>query len=67
LKIARIVTGSVADKVAPTLIASTKGILMDSKGSWAQRNIMIPNVHADMKVPAKAKVNIEPIFRKKFA
>jgi uncharacterized protein YcgI (DUF1989 family) len=64
---ARMVTGSVAESVAPTEIASTKDILRPSRGSLVQRYRITPNVIAEMKVPAKAKVRIVPIFRKKFA
>lgn len=65
LKIARIVTGSVADSVAPTEIASTKLRVMDSMGSSAHSHRMTPSTMAEMKVPAKAKVRMVPIWRKK--
>ena len=61
------VTGSVADRVAPTLIASTKVMLRASNGVSDQTKMMMPSDQAEMKVPAKAKVKMEPMFRKKFA
>lgn len=61
------VTGSVADSVAPTAIASTNESSIDSIGSHAQTYNINPNTTADMKVPAKAKVKIVPIFLKKLA
>lgn len=67
LKMARIVTGSVADSVAPTAIASTNESSIDSIGSHAQTYNIIPNTTAEMKVPAKANVKIVPMFLKKLA
>ena len=67
LKIARIVTGSVADSVAPTDIASTNDIRNPSKGIRVHNQRNNPNTTAEMKVPANAKVRIVPIFRKKLA
>lgn len=64
---ASMVTGSVAESVAPTEIASTKEMLRPSRGSLVQRYSITPSVIADIKVPAKAKVRIVPMFRKKFA
>ena len=64
---ARIVTGSVADRVAPTLKASTNEMLRPSSGIRVHSQRMTPRTMAEMKVPAKAKVRIEPILRKKFA
>jgi hypothetical protein len=65
-KMARMVTGSVADKVAPTDMASTKLIWKPSRDSRVQRKSIIPRTSADMNVPAKAKVRIAPICLKKF-
>jgi hypothetical protein len=67
LKIARIVTGSVADKVAPTEIASTKVISSDFMGIRVYIQRIKPRTIADMNVPANANVRIDPIFRKKLA
>lgn len=64
---ARIVTGSVAESVAPTDMDSTKVIFTPSKLSLVHKKRIIPSTTADIKVPAKAKVNIDPMFRKKFA
>lgn len=58
---ARIVTGSVADNVAPTDMASTKVILRPSRGILVQRYRIRPSTSADMKVPAKANVRMVPI------
>ena len=66
LKIARIVTGSVADKVAPTDMASLK----DISNPWGIRvysHSRKPMTTADKKVPAKANIRIVPIFLKKLA
>jgi hypothetical protein len=60
-----IVTGSVAERVAPTIMASIKSILTASSFNLVQRNKMTPRTTADMKVPAKANVNMEPMLRKK--
>ena len=62
---AKIVTGSVAESVAPTDMASTKLILKPSRGILVHRNSMRPRTRADMKVPAKAKVRIVPMCLKK--
>ena len=67
LKMARIVTGSVADNVAPTDIASTNEILKPSRGIRVHSHRNKPRTIADMKVPAKANVKIVPMLRKKFA
>lgn len=67
LKMARIVTGSVAESVAPTEMASTQVIVRPSKGILVQSQRMSPRETAEIKVPANAKVSIVPIFRKKFA
>ena len=67
LKMARIVTGSVAESVAPTDIASTKDIWNRSSGIRVHTHKNKPKTTADIKVPAKANVRIVPIFRKKFA
>lgn len=64
-KMARMVTGSVADRVAPTDMASTKLIWKPSRGILVQRNRMMPSTRADMNVPANAKVRIAPMCRKK--
>ena len=64
---ARMVTGSVADSVAPTDMASTKERSMDSMGISAHRYKMQPRTTADMNVPTKAKVRMVPIFLKKLA
>ena len=64
---ARIVTGSVAERVAPIERASTKVILNPSRGIRVHRKRINPSTTAEMKVPAKAKVRIVPMFRKKFA
>lgn len=64
---ARIVTGSVADRVAPTEIASTQVMVSPSKGILVHSQRIRPSETAEIKVPAKAKVRMVPIFRKKFA
>lgn len=64
---ARIVTGSVADRVAPTEMASTQVIVSPSKGILVHSQRIRPREMAEMKVPAKAKVKMVPMFRKKFA
>ena len=64
---ARIVTGSVAERVAPIEKASTKDILKPSRGILVQRYRISPSTTAEMNVPAKANVKIVPMFRKKFA
>jgi hypothetical protein len=64
---ARIVTGSVADNVAPTEIASTKVIENPSIGIRVYTHKINPSTIADMNVPANAKVKMEPMFLKKFA
>ena len=64
---ARIVTGSVADSVAPTDIASIHVMLSQSHGILVQTQRMSPRETAEMNVPAKANVRIEPILRKKLA
>lgn len=64
---ARMVTGSVADNVAPTEIASTKEILKPSSGIRVHNHKNKPSTIAEMKVPAKANVKIVPILRKKLA
>ena len=65
LKIARIVTGSVAERVAPTDMASTKLMSSPSSGMRVHRYRMMPRTRAEMKVPAKAKVRMVPMLRKK--
>ena len=67
LKIARMVTGSVAERVAPTDMASTKETSKPSKGIRVQRYRMIPRTRAEIKVPAKAKVRMVPMLWKKLA
>lgn len=67
LNIARIVTGSVADSVAPTEIASTKDILKPSRGIRVHNQRNNPKTTAEMKVPANAKVKMVPRLRKKLA
>lgn len=64
---ARMVTGSVADKVAPTEMASTQEMVRPSKGILVHNQRIRPSETADMKVPAKAKVKIVPMLRKKLA
>lgn len=63
---AKMVTGSVADRVAPTDKASTKvkGI---NPGSICDRNNISPMTTAERNVPAKAKVKMVPRLRKKLA
>ena len=65
LKMARMVTGSVAERVAPIDMASTKLILKPSSGILVHKNSMTPKTTAEMNVPAKAKVRIVPMWRKK--
>jgi uncharacterized protein YcgI (DUF1989 family) len=65
-KMARMVTGSVADRVAPTDMASTKLIWKPSRDNLVQRKRIKPRTSADMNVPAKAKVRIAPMCLKKF-
>ena len=67
LNIAMMVTGSVADSVAPTEIASTKLMASPSSGILVHSHSITPKDTADMNVPAKAKVRIVPMFWKKFA
>lgn len=67
LNMARMVTGSVADNVAPTENASTKVMFKPSRGILVHSQRITPRTTAEMKVPAKANVRIVPIFRKKFA
>jgi hypothetical protein len=67
LKMANIVTGSVAESVAPTEMASTQVMVSPSKGILVHSHRMVPSETAEMKVPAKAKVRIVPIFLKKLA
>lgn len=62
---ARMVTGSVADNVAPTDMASTKEMSSPSSGIRVQRYKIRPSTRAEIKVPANAKVRMVPIFRKK--
>ena len=62
---ARMVTGSVADKVAPTDIASMNDKLIPSRGIRAHKKRMTPSTTAEMKVPAKANVRMVPMLRKK--
>jgi hypothetical protein len=62
---ASIVTGSVAERVAPTIMASMKSMLTLSSLNLVQRNNMTPRTTADINVPAKANVNMEPMLRKK--
>lgn len=64
---ARMVTGSVADNVAPTDIASTKDILKPSRGIRVHNHRKVPRTTAEMKVPANAKVKMVPRLRKKLA
>ena len=61
------VTGSVAERVAPTEIASTQVIVRPSKGTLVHSHSMRPSETAEMKVPAKANVRMAPMLRKKFA
>ena len=67
LNIAIMVTGSVADSVAPTEIASTKLMASPSSGILVHNHSITPRDTADINVPANAKVRIVPMFRKKFA
>jgi hypothetical protein len=67
LKMARIVTGSVAESVAPTEIASTNEMAKPLRGISVQRYKTRPNTRAEINVPANAKVRIVPIFPKKLA
>lgn len=66
LKIERIVTGSVADNVAPTDIASANEMSILSNPKKVQIYNMIPITTADMKVPGMAKIKIDNILLKKF-
>lgn len=63
----KIVTGSVAESVAPTEIASTKLTDKPSRGILVHTHRMRPSDIAEMNVPAKANVNILPMLRKKLA
>lgn len=63
---ARIVTGSVADNVAPTEMASTK-FISNVPGICANSQRINPITTADKKVPAKANVTMMPAFLKKLA
>lgn len=67
LKMAKMVTGSVADRVAPTEIASTQVMLSPSSGILVYSHKMLPMTMAERKVPANANVRIVPMFRKKLA
>jgi hypothetical protein len=62
---ARMVTGSVAESVAPTDMASTKLIWKPSSGILVHRNKIRPSTRADINVPAKAKVRMAPMCLKK--
>lgn len=62
---ARMVTGSVADNVAPTDMASTKLIFTASIGILDHKYRMTASTTAEMNVPANAKVRIVPMLRKK--
>lgn len=64
---ARMVTGSVADNVAPTEMASTQVMVKPSNGTLVHSHKIRPSDTAEMKVPAKAKVKIVPMLRKKLA
>ena len=64
---ARMVTGSVADRVAPTEMASIHDRSSPSSGIRVYSHRIPPMTTADMKVPAKAKVKMVPMFRKKLA
>ena len=63
---ARIVTGSVAESVAPTDNASTNERSIASIGINAQTYRTTARTKAEMKVPAKANVRMVPMCRKKF-
>ena len=67
MKMARIVTGSVAERVAPTEKASTKDMERPSRGIRVHKKRIRPRTTAETKVPANAKVRIVPMLRKKFA
>lgn len=67
MKMARMVTGSVAERVAPTENASTKVIERPSSGIRVHSQRIRPRTTAEMNVPANAKVRIVPMLRKKFA
>ncbi len=62
---ARMVTGSVAESVAPTDIASTKLMSRPSSGIRVNSHCITASTRAEMKVPAKAKVRMVPRLRKK--
>ena len=67
LKMARMVTGSVADSVAPMEKASMKEMLNPYSGIRVHNQSSPPSTTAEMKVPANANVRIGPIYRKKLA
>ena len=67
LNIARMVTGSVAESVAPIENASRKDILKPSSCNLVNKKSKTPRTNAEMNVPAKANVKMVPMFRKKFA
>jgi hypothetical protein len=61
------VTGSVDERIAPNIIQSKKEILScESIPVIENRYIKTPITKVEIIVPAKAKVRIEPKFRKKF-
>lgn len=62
---ARIVTGSVAERVAPTEMASVQFMLSPSSGTRVYSHRMTPMTMAERNVPKKANVRIVPMFRKK--
>ena len=61
----KMVTGSVAESVAPTDKASTKDMLIPSSPKEVQMNKMVPNTIADMSVPGIANVRIDTMLLKK--
>lgn len=61
------VTGSVAESVAPIEMASTQVMVKPSNGILVHSHRIRPSETAEMKVPANAKVKMVPILRKKFA
>lgn len=60
------VTGSVAESVAPTEMASTK-VMSCAPGMRLKSHKIRPMTTAERKVPAKANVKMVPMLRKKLA
>ena len=67
MNIARIVTGSVADRVEPKIKHSSRPSWRDSRPRREYKYTSTPSPTADINVPINAKVKIVPKFRKKLS